>query len=102
MSIKKSPETDALFRAILSLKSIDDCYDFFEDACTIKEIQDLSMRFLVARQLDAGKNYIEVNQETGVSTATICRVNKCLNYGNGYRTVIDRLKSEEKDSNDNV
>lgn len=95
MSIKKSPETDALFRAIMSLKSIDECYLFFEDACTIKEIQDLSMRFLVAQQLDVGKNYIEVNQETGVSTATICRVNKCLNYGSGYRTVIDRLKAEE-------
>ncbi|MBQ2781133.1 MAG: hypothetical protein IJF42_06210 [Clostridia bacterium] len=102
MSIKRSPETDELFRAILSLDSVEECYHFFEDACTIKEIQEISMRFLVARQLDAGKNYIEVNQETGVSTATICRVNKCLNYGNGYRTVIDRLKAEESNTDDNV
>ncbi|MGN0452457.1 MAG: YerC/YecD family TrpR-related protein [Ruminococcus sp.] len=97
MNKLKSAETDALFEAILSLKSIEECYLFFEDACTIKEQKEIAQRFYVARLLESGKNYQEVNALTGVSTATICRVNKCLNYGEGgYRTVIDRLKKEGK------
>ena len=97
MSKIRNQEIDRLFEAILSLENIEDCYNFFEDACTIKEINEIAQRFQVACQLDAGRNYQEVNKETGASTATICRVNKCLNYGNeGYRTVIDRLKKEGK------
>lgn len=93
MSKFKSPEIDALFEAILSLEDIDECYMFFEDACTIKEIKEIAQRFQVARLLHAGQNYQEVNTKTSVSTATICRVNKCLNYGSGgYRTAIERLK----------
>ena len=66
---------------------------FFEDICTIKEVQAMSQRLQVAGQLDAGKNYAEVYEDTGVSSATISRVNKCLVYGNGgYRMVLDRLK----------
>ncbi len=95
MANMRNQETDRLFQAVLALKSVEECYRFFEDACTIKEIREIAQRFQVACALDAGKNYQEVNKETGASTATICRVNKCLNYGDGgYRTVIDRMKEE--------
>ncbi len=95
MSKFRNPEIDALFEAILTLKDIDECYMFFEDACTIKEIKEIAQRFQVARLLNDGQNYQEVNAQTSVSTATICRVNKCLNYGSGgYRTAIERLKEK--------
>ena len=91
-----NPDVDALFDAILSLKDRDECYAFFEDACTIKEIQEIAQRFEVATQLWQGKSYNEINQNTGASTATICRVKKCLMYGNsGYRLVLDRMAQEE-------
>ena len=97
MSKMQNQEIDRLFEAILALQSVEECYRFFEDACTIKELREIAQRFQVACALDAGRNYQEVNKETGASTATICRVNKCLLYGNdGYRTVIDRLKGEGK------
>ena len=93
MSHLKNPEVDQLFKAILSLQSIEECYQFFEDACTIKEVREIAQRFSVACALVEGKNYQEINKESGASTATICRVNKCLNYGDGgYRIAIDRLK----------
>lgn len=93
MHQKLSKESQLLFEAVLSLQSIDECYHFFEDICTIKEMQDLTQRFQVACQLDAGKNYNQVSADTGASSATISRVNKCLVYGNGgYRTVLGRLK----------
>ncbi len=95
MSNFRNEEIDNLFRAILTLESVEECYLFFEDACTIKELNEIAQRFQVACLLDEGRNYQEVNKETGASTATICRVNKCLNYGGGgYRTAIDRLKGE--------
>ena len=89
-----------LFRAILTLRTEEECRHFFDDLCTIKELQDLSQRLEVASMLSAGKNYQEVSRATGASTATICRVNKCLNYGNqGYSTVLERMKeAEETDS----
>ncbi len=84
--------TDRLFQAILSLKTIDECYEFFEDACTIKEIQEIAQRFEVASLLFKGKSYGEINQLTGASTATICRVKKCLVYGNsGYQIALKRM-----------
>ena len=90
---------DRLFEAILSLKSMEECYEFFEDACTIKELQEISQRFEVAEQLWDGKSYNEVNQKTGASTATICRVKKCLMYGNsGYRLALDRIIKKEDTS----
>lgn len=90
-------ETDLLFEAILSLQSVDDCYLFFEDICTIKELQAITQRFQVACQLDAERNYLEVSEDTGASSATISRVNKCLMYGSGgYRTALDRLKKMGK------
>ncbi len=84
---------DELFQAILKLNSIEECRMFFEDVCTIKELQDISQRLEVAKLLSKGKNYQEVCKATGASTATISRVNKCLLYGKGgYKTVLDEEK----------
>lgn len=78
-----------LFSAILKLGSVEECKKFFEDVCTIKELQDISQRLEVAKLLTDGKNYQEVSKITGASTATICRVSKCLNYGaGGYNIVL--------------
>lgn len=96
MSHLQNSEADQLFEAILSLKTVEECYRFFEDACTIKEVQEIAQRFHVAKELAAGRNYQEVNKLTGASTATICRVNKCLNYGNGgYRIALERVQEKE-------
>ena len=86
-----NPDVDALFDAILSLKDRDECYAFFEDACTIKEILDISQRLKAAGMLSSGANYADISRETGMSTATISRVSKCLEYGaGGYKTVLER------------
>lgn len=98
MKPKITEENRGLFEAILSLRSIDECEAFFEDICTIKELQDLSQRLVVAKMLRAGDKYQTIEASTGVSTATISRVNKCLNYGSGgYRTVLARLDGDKKD-----
>lgn len=90
-----SEQTDELFEAILTLETIDECYDFFEDACTIKEIIEIAQRLKVAKMLKSGASYTAISKDVGVSTATISRVSKCLEYGNGgYKTVIER--TEEK------
>ena len=90
-----NPDVDALFDAILSLKDRDECYAFFEDACTVKEILDISQRLKAAGMLASGACYADISRETGMSTATISRVSKCLNYGaGGYRAAIDKLKEE--------
>ena len=91
MKSMHNQETEALYKAILSLKTTKECEKFFKDICTIKELEALSLRFLVAQQLDKGKNYNDVSRDTGASSATISRVNKCLNYSDGYRIVLDRL-----------
>ncbi len=88
-------QTDDLFRAILTLQSVEECYAFFEDACTIKEIIEIAQRLQVAKLLSAGTSYTAVSKEVGVSTATISRVNKCLEYGNGgYEMVMQRVAEE--------
>lgn len=88
-------DVDALFEAILSLKTVEECYSFFEDACTIKEIIEIAQRLKAAKMLRNGVNYAEISKETGMSTATISRVNKCLEYGNGgYNIVLDRLNED--------
>lgn len=93
-----SPQVDTLFKAVLSLKTVDECYAFFEDVCTAKEILDISQRLEVAALLRDGLNYTGISRKTGASTATISRVNKCLSYGqDGYKIVLDRMNSEEKD-----
>ena len=82
-----------LYKAILSLENAQECAAFLDDICTIQELEALSQRFEVARLLHEGKNYVDINRLTGASTATICRVSKCLSYGDGgYRTVIQRME----------
>ena len=97
----RNPETDLLFAGILKLQTVDECYRFFTDICTIKELQSLSQRLQVAKQLSEGRNYNEVCRDTGASSATICRVNKCLNYGDGgYRMVLERLEGDRNEQKD--
>ena len=95
----RSESLNKLYEVILRLENVEECYDFFEDLCTIKELKDLSQRLEVAFLLDRGLSYQQVAAETGVSSATICRVKKCLDYGSGgYRRAIDRdgaRKAEE-------
>ena len=87
--------TDAvshLFEAILTLENEEECYEFFEDLCTVNELLSLSQRYEVAGMLSAHKTYMEIAQKTGASTATISRVNRSLNYGNNsYEMVFDRV-----------
>ena len=92
----KSRELDIFFKAILELKDIDECYKFFEDVATINEIKSLAQRLHVAELLKNKKTYSEIAEITGASTATISRVNRCLNYGSGgYNIVLERLKDEK-------
>ena len=91
-----STQTDRLFEAILQLKDIESCYSFFEDLCTIKEIKDMSQRLDVARLLSKGLSYQEVSEQANVSTATISRVKRCLDYGpGGYALALEGIKEEE-------
>lgn len=92
----RHPGEDLFYEAVLSLETPEQCRVFFEDICTIKEMQSLFQRFRVACLLDAGSNYLEVSDATGASSATISRVNRCLNYGGGYRTALDNLKKAGK------
>ena len=92
-----SEAIDALFRSILLLDSEEECRAFFEDLCTIKELQDMAQRLETARLLYSGKNYQEISRQVGISSTTISRVSRCLNYGEGgYETVIARLEQQEK------
>ena len=101
MTKLRNPDTDQLFEGILKLRSVEECYRFFTDICTIKELQAMTQRLQVAKQLYEGRNYNEVYRDTGVSSATITRVNKCLNYGDGgYKTVLDRLEEKENETTD--
>lgn len=84
------------YEAILALRTPEECDAFFEDVSTIKELMDLSARLQVAKMLDEGVIFSEISKQTGASSATISRVNKCLRYGpGGYRLIIDRLKEEK-------
>ena len=88
----KDENIDYLFSAIMQLKSIEECYDFFDDLCTVPELKAMSQRIAVAKMLSARQVYSEIVGETGASTATISRVNRSLNYGSdGYTLVFDRL-----------
>ena len=92
----KSDRADMLAQAFLSLENEEDCYRLFEDLFTIREVQDLSQRLEVAQMLSAKATYTEIVEKTGVSTATIGRVNRALNYGaGGYQRVLERLSEEE-------
>ncbi len=93
----KDAEMDYLFRGILSLRNIEECYDFFEDLCTVSELQEMSRRMRAARMLRDNTVYNEIAEKTGLSTATISRVNRSLKYGNdGYAQVLDRLDEEDR------
>ncbi|MFZ5966056.1 MAG: YerC/YecD family TrpR-related protein [Bacillota bacterium] len=93
----KSQFTDELFEAVLLLEDIEECYRFFEDLCTIKEIQALSQRLKVAKLLRQNKTYHEIEEMTGASTATISRINRCLHYGaDGYNIILDRLDEKKE------
>mgnify|MGYP000079277715 CR=1 FL=1 len=93
----KSKELDLLFEAVLKLESIQECYDFFEDIATINELKALAQRLAVAKMLREKRVYTEIAEKTGASSATISRVNKCLNYGTGgYNTILDRLENKEQ------
>lgn len=96
MSALQTPEIQALFRAIALLETSGECEAFFEDICTVKELQAMAQRLEVARQLTAGKNYNSVCADTGASSATISRVNRCLQYGDGgYRKVLERMEQAD-------
>ena len=96
----KSENMDTLFEAILCLESVEECYKFFGDLCTINELRSISQRLVVAKMLDDRKVYSDIVAQTGASTATISRVNRSLNYGSdGYRIVFDRL--EDKPASEN-
>lgn len=95
MSSWHTQEVDELFKAITKLESVDECYKFFEDACTINEILGMAQRLKAAKMLIGGANYNDISAATGMSSATISRVNKCIEYGNGgYKIVLDRLQEE--------
>lgn len=96
----KTPAVEQLLQAILSLKDIDEAYDFFEDVCTINELLSLSQRFEVAKMLRERRTYLEIAEKTGASTATISRVNRSLNYGNdAYDKIFERLNMLDKTEN---
>lgn len=100
---RRNPATTELFKAILSLNDMDECYNFFEDLCTMKEMGDMAQRLEAAKMLLEGKTYEQIVKSVEISTATISRINRCIQYGNGgYETVIKRLEqSEGKGSEDN-
>lgn len=94
----KSVRTQAvneLFEAVLTLENKEECFDFFEDVCTVNELLSLAQRFEVAKMLKEGHTYMEVAEQTGASTATISRVNRSLNYGkDGYEMVFSRMRQQ--------
>lgn len=93
----KSKFTDNLFRCILCMHTVEECYQLFEDLCTVHEIQAIAQRMAVAQMLEEKRTYIDIAEKTGASTATISRVNRALNYGtDGYKLAIDRLKEIEE------
>ncbi|HOA54897.1 MAG: YerC/YecD family TrpR-related protein [Acetivibrionales bacterium] len=88
--------TDGLFEAILLLDDLEECYNFFEDICTVAEIKAMAQRLEVAKMLKQGYTYIDIAKKTGASTATISRVNRCLMYGaDGYRAILEKLEKKQ-------
>ena len=95
----KDSNVDFLFKAVLALENIDECYDFFEDLCTVLELKSLAQRMQVAKMLVSKNVYSDIVATTGASTATISRVNRTLNYGtDGYALVFDRLKKQQEEN----
>ena len=95
--LKKNDSLDRLFQSFLNLESIEECYSYFEDLCTVKELSDMSQRLDTAILLSEGKSYQQILERVDISTATIGRVSRCLNYGTGgYNTAIKKLKEENQ------
>ena len=93
----KDELTDRLFHGILLLENEEECYQFFEDICTISELKSLAQRFEVALMLKQKHTYDDIVARTGASTATISRVKRCLHYGaDGYKTILERLGNKEE------
>ena len=93
----KGLHVEYLFQAVLCLETMEECYNFFEDLCTVHEINAIAQRMAVAEMLDRKCTYIEIAEKTGASTATISRVNRALIYGtDGYKLAIDRLNEKNK------
>ena len=94
----RNERTDALMDAVLKLRTRDECYRFFEDLCTITELQSMSQRIEVAMMLRSNAKYNDISEKTGASTATISRVNRCLHYGcSGYNIALGRLEADGAD-----
>ena len=99
MALPKNQQIDALFQAILKLEDAEECRLFFEDLCTVKEVQALAQRLEISRRLDRGDSYLSTVQATGASSATVSRVNRSLEYGaGGYRMMLRRLPELEEDA----
>ena len=95
---KRSDRESELYRAILTLKDADECYNFFVDLCTVSELKAMEQRFEVARLLNDGLIYNDILEKTGASSATISRVNRSLIYGyGGYEAILDRVKEKEEE-----
>ena len=93
----QTSQTDLLFQAICCIDSVEECFDFFKDLCTVKEIQDMSQRFAAAYMLSSGKSYADISSELGISSTTIGRVNSCLRYGDGgYSSIITKMEDKRK------
>ncbi|MBN1192491.1 MAG: TrpR YerC/YecD [Coriobacteriia bacterium] len=97
----RTPEVEALLRAFGTLRSDDERYAFLQDVATIREIKDMAQRLAVARMLDGGRHYTDIQETTGASSTTISRVSRSLNYGaEGYRAVLDRLEPLDPEGGD--
>ena len=97
----KDEATDLLFKAILSLKNEEECYNFFEDLCTVQELKTISQRIVVAKMLSEKCVYTDIVNATGASTATISRVNRSLQYGcDGYDKIFEKIKLEDESKED--
>ena len=96
----RDENVDYLFKAILKLNTVDECYDFFEDLCTVTEIKALSQRIAVAKMLRQKMVYSDIVAATGASTATISRINRCIQYGSGgYRDTIEKVEARAAGEN---
>ena len=96
---KRSNPEHELYKAVLQLETVEECYNFFVDLCTVSEMKAMEQRFEVAKLLNQGMIYNDILEQTGASSATISRVNRSLNYGtDAYRIVFSRLQSEEEEA----
>lgn len=94
MQNTRNEYTDVLIQTIMSFDNAEDLYLFFEDLCTIKEFQDMALRLDTARHLSSGVNYENITKLNGMSAATISKVSRCLNYGQGYKKALEKLSKK--------